>query len=315
MNERSDTYYKIEFIVEEDKRLYIIYYNDEGKEVDKHEIETHDIEPSFQEVIISHLAKQLDVLNKEIVKIEEQGFVNTTLRKKLINIDNVLKDIIADAGPLDTIRDPEVREILKKIRDGNYYTVHRTRKVWNDILKKYGPEVFEALFREKSGGYESTEEEIENYLNETTAQFRQDIETKIDIFDYFQRKQRFGTIVTANKLPEGIHKYFPDIRDCFFFGKFYAAIGLCRVILEIAFKEKYARIVPQVKLLDDYLFRDIVYPVCEHLNKKYLAKKARVLYRQSSEILHGGRPLIPIEEDTVLSFIQETIDIIEQLYG
>ena len=35
--------------------------------------------------------------------------------------------------------------------------------------------------------------------------------------------------------------YFNELRMCYFFGQFSAVIGLCRVLLELAFKDKFRK--------------------------------------------------------------------------
>jgi len=64
------------------------------------------------------LAREIKELDKAIVKERaEKGNKNPELRKRFYEIEEEIKEILGEENPLDEIRDPLARDILRNVRD------------------------------------------------------------------------------------------------------------------------------------------------------------------------------------------------------
>jgi hypothetical protein len=124
----------------------------------------------------------------------------------------------------------------------------------------------------------------------------------------------------ANSLPTKINEYFGEIRDCFIFGHFYAAVGLCRVLIELCFRDKYQKFgfennakTQNVRRVPDNI-NIVIRGVCSKLRSNPLKDEATELYGAASNILHGREAHIKLDETEVLKFIRSAFKLIEQLY-
>lgn len=265
-----------------------------------------------QETLLSTLAQRLLDLNNQI-KIQNQLKDPEKIINEFIKTKDVLKEYLAESNPLDEIRNPILRDVFLKIRKGNYFELDKREARMRELIEKHGTEFLEALLGER--GIKVTEKEIDKYLDEKELQFKEEMLHEIDFLEYFDRRERLGSIITMGKLPMTVHRYYPDIKKAYLFGQMYAALGLCRVILEICFKEKMKSIMPKLIVLENFTFGTIVDRVCDRLEKRDLRNPAKNLYKRSSDILHGGPHSTNLNPDEVLDFIHETFDVIEKLYS
>lgn len=265
------------------------------------------------------LARRLKDIDREINKQrEEKGNEDGELREQYYEVKEKIEKILATSLPLDDIRDPLVRDTLRRVRDSDFL-LDRESKELMDNLRKLPPEILESFLKRK--GITVSEEEVDEEIARMNFQFDIEITEEIEPFDYLERKKEFSTIIADTRLPQKIHKYFGDIRKCFLFGQMYAVMGLCRVILEIAFKDKFRKLrlnkfeSSKVHSMDDYRIPQIIREVCVQLNRKSLSNLALELYRESSHILHGRESEVKLEETEVLDFVRKTFKVIEQLYA
>jgi len=101
----------------------------------------------------------------------------------------------------------------------------------------------------------------------------------------------------------------------------YPAVGLCRVLIELAFKDRFRAFgldkkypSHNVHFIDDYNMKDIIRAVSNRLGSKSLKDEAERIWGMSSDILHGREANIKLDTDEVLKFIKGTFNTIEKLY-
>ncbi len=101
----------------------------------------------------------------------------------------------------------------------------------------------------------------------------------------------------------------------------FAVVGLCRVLLELAFKDRHQKLgltksVGNIYNVNDYKISTVIREVCSKLHMK--SNEAKELYYDydiSSQVLHGREPKIRMTSEEVLSFVQRVFRIIETLYA
>lgn len=266
------------------------------------------------------LAGEIKELDKAIAKERaETGVERPELRKRFFEVEEEIKRILAEEGPLDEIRDPIARDILRKVRNGNFYLIDKEISRTRKLLQKLPPEVLDDFLKEK--GIDVTEEEVDEEIDRISLEFIEEIFKKIDGFDYFKRKKEIGTIIADTKLPKRIYDYFLEIRECFLLGLMYPAVGLCRVLLELAFKDRFRAsglgkkyTARNVYPMDAYRMKDIIRDVCKRLGSESLKDESERIWGMSSDILHGREAKIKLETSEVLEFIKRTFDTLEKLY-
>lgn len=271
-----------------------------------------------QEQKLIDLTKRVANLDKQIRKERsEKGSEDLLLREEFNKITEEIKKILYDLGPIDEIRNPQTRDVLKKIRDRNYFLIDIENARLKRLLEEH-PEVFKSILKDHGIEIEVTDSEIDEYLNAQHFEFIEEITEKIDSYEYLDRKKKFTTIIVNRKLPEEIHTYFMHVKECFLLGLMLAAVGLSRVLLEVAFKDKYYKFGSSKVINIDKERRmiDIIREVCNKLNLSNMYKEdAKYLYFDiSSNILHGKDPKILLNSDEVLDFIKRVFKIIEKLY-
>lgn len=266
------------------------------------------------------LAREIKELDKTIVKERaEKGKESSNLRKRFFEVEEEIKKILAEETPLDDIRDSAARDTLRKVRSGNYFQLDKEAKKIENFIKKLPPQIVEDFF--KSKGIIISEEEIDDEIARVTTQFQEEIIEKIDPGEYFERKKEFSTIIADSRIHEKIRDYFLEIRECFLFGQMYAVLGLCRVMLELAFKDKFDKLglakkfeSPKVASIEERKTYEIISLVCKRLGAKSIEIEARDLWKTSSQILHGRKTNIKLEQTEVLNFVRKTFGTIEKLY-
>lgn len=268
------------------------------------------------------LAKEINELDKAIIRERaEKGKEDPTLRKRFYEIEEEIMKILVEENPLDNIRDPIARDILRKVRDKNYFVLDKEARKIENMIRNLPPDILENILKNKGVNIDVSEEEVDEEIDRVTMEFMIEIHEKFDPVDYFERKKKIGTIIADKKLPEKIHFYFWEIRECFILGLMYPAVGLCRVLLEIAFKKRFRTFgldkkypVQNVHSLDDYRMRYIIRSVCNRLGYKSLKDEAERIWTMSSDILHGREATIKLDTDEVLEFIKYTFNTLEKLY-
>jgi hypothetical protein len=269
------------------------------------------------------LTREIKELDKAIVKERmEKGKEDLDLRKRFYETEEEIMKILAEENPLDDIRDPTARDILRKVRDKSYFALDKEARELENMLKKLPPDIVEEIESIlKSKGIEVAESEIDEEISRVTMEFSEEIHGKIDAFEYFERKKEIGTIIADTKLPGTIHSYFGEIRECFLLGLMYPAVGLCRVLIELAFKDRFRAFGLDKKYpsgnihsMDDYKMKEIIKAVCRRLAGDSLRDEAERIWQMSSDILHGREAKIRLETEEVLKFIKGTFNTIEKLY-
>jgi hypothetical protein len=173
----------------------------------------------------------------------------------------------------------------------------------------------------KSKGIDVTEEEVDEEIDRVSLDFIGEIHEKIDPFEYFERKKEIGTIIADTKLPKRIHDYFWEIRECFLLGLMYPAVGLCRVLVDLGFKDRFRAFgldkkypARNIHSMDDYKMKEIIRSVCGRLGSGSLKDEAERIWAMSSDILHGREANIKLDTDEVPEFIKATFNTLEKLY-
>ena len=269
------------------------------------------------------LAREIKELDKAIVKERmEKGKEDLDLKKRFYETEEEIMKILAEENPLDDIRDPTARDILRKVRDKSYFVLDKEARELENMIKKLPPDIVEKIETIlKSKGVEVAESEIDEEISRVTMEFSEEIHEKVDAFEYFERKKEIGTIIADTKLPSRIHGYFGEIRECFLLGLMYPAVGLCRVLIELAFKDRFRAFGLDKKYpsgnihsIDDYKMKEIIRAVCNRLGSVSLKDEAERIWGMSSDILHGREANIKLDTDEVLKFIKGTFNTIEKLY-
>ena len=282
------------------------------------------MDPIMEEklLLLARLLKQLD--QTVTFQRETQGREDKEVRINYIETRDSIKGLLAEGDPIDSIQDPEVRTILRNVRDGNFYILDLEAKDLDnkiqEIENKYGPEVLVGFLKEK--GINVTDKEITEYLEEMEFAFDTDIRSKIDTQEYLNRKSEIGTIITDRKLPPTFHSYYADVRDCYLYGQFYAVVGLCRVLLEIAFRDQFVKLglarregKPNVNDLGEYEnIHNVIRKVGDVSRNRRLKSASLELYNISSNILHVRDPGKKLEYTEVLIHVRTVCEIIEKLY-
>jgi hypothetical protein len=269
------------------------------------------------------LTREIKELDKAIVKERmEKGKEDLDLRKRFYETEEEIMKILGGENPLDDIRNPMARDTLRKVRNRSYFLLDKEARGLEDMIKKLSPDVVEEIENFlKSKGTEVAESEIDEEISRVTMEFSEEIHEKVNAFEYFERKKEIGTIISDTKLPKRIHDYFWEIRECFLLGLMYPAVGLCRVLLEIAFKDRFRSFgldkkypARNVHSIDDYKIKDIIRAVCNRLGSESLKDEAEKIWIMSSDILHGREAKMKLETSEVLEFIRGTFNALEKLY-
>ena len=269
------------------------------------------------------LAREIKELDKAIVKERmEKGKEDLDLRKRFYETEEEIMKILAEENPLDDIRDPIARDILRKVRDKSYFVLDKEARELENMLKKLPPDIVEKIENIlRSKGIEVAESEIDEEISRVTMAFSEEIHEKVDAFEYYKRKKEIGTIISDTKLPKRIHAYFWDIRECFLLGLMYPAVGLCRVLIELAFRDRFRTFgldkkypSPNIHSIDDYKMKEVIKGVGRRLGSDSLKDEAYRIWQMSSDILHGREANIKLDTDEVLKFIKATFNILEKLY-
>lgn len=266
---------------------------------------------------LNELSRKLAELNKNIIKERlEKGSEGSALCAAFIKTEEEIQAILSHSAPLDEIRNPDVRDILRKVRDRNYFEIDK-EMVKLEKLVKAQPDI--VAFILKSNGIEVTDAEIDKQIDDMYVEFHGEIEGRIDPSEYFDRKEKFGNLIVNTRLPKKIHIYYAYVKKCFLFGQMFAVVGLCRVLLELAFKDRHQKLglsksLQNILNMDDYKISTVIREVSSKLSIN--ASEANELYYDiSSQILHGREPKIRMTLEEVLSFVQRVFRLIERLYA
>jgi len=279
------------------------------------------------------LARKLKELDKRIVKGTikgEEWSKWVELRVEFTEMYRKIKEILGNASPLQ-LRDPKVRDTLKKVREGRGFSIDKDRQSFLKLIEL--TKRADGLSWEQKRDLLKDMGEIAPYFglwdfDYDDPQFKIDIEEdirfQIPAEEYLKRKNEFSTIILSTHLPDTIHSYFHEIRECFLFGQTRAVVGLCRVLLELAFRDKFEKLgldkgrtkQPKVSYMDNYRngMGRIIRDVCKTLRSKSLQSEAQELYGTSCNILHGKEISFELEETEVLAFVRRIFRLIETLY-
>lgn len=239
---------------------------------------------------LSELAKKINGIDKRITKAVAEGQNTYKLEQEFRELRDELKESLGGSLPIHH-RDPHVRKILQKIREGNYFYVDKKDKDFLNLLKNLPPEGLEEIYRilgiDEGNNSKSYMKLFHKFIEEIHG-------FVITPDDYFDRKKDFSTIIVAGVLPSKFVGYFEEIRACFLFGFLYAAVGLCRVLIELSFRDKYNKLgfikkreAPNVYYMDDRKIYQMISAVCSRPELKSLRGEAIALYGKASTILHG----------------------------
>jgi hypothetical protein len=274
-----------------------------------------------KEIELIELTKRLDTINKKIEnQINALGKEDEELRHKFFDLIYAIKKILSDSDPIDKIIDGKTREMLRRIRDDNYFVYDEYMKSFMAAVKRLEKKgLIVDFFR--SLGIEVTEVEVDQELERRKNEFDYDINYKLDSDKYLNRKSLFGAIITDKRLPPIFHSYYSEIKDCFLFGQMKATIGLCRVIIEVAFRDRYRHLglahrykKQNVYSMDHYRIKNIMRVVCDEIKIKSLLEETCKVYDMGSRILHGEIHDIGEDEESVANLIRDTFIVIEKLY-
>ena len=116
--------------------------------------------------------------------------------------------------------------------------------------------------------------------------------------------------------------YFNVLRMCYVFGQFHAVIGLCRVLLEFAFKDRFRKMGlgrkkdhTDIYEISKYNIQNVIRLICARLHDINLRQESQNLYGKSSMILHGRTDNMQLDSTEILDFIKRTFRVIENIYA
>lgn len=151
---------------------------------------------------------------------------------------------------------------------------------------------------------------------------RESLDEMIDYFmseagyslGFSQRKKDFGTLIVKSSVPKNIGIFLNQIKNCYLLNMNEAAIGLCRILLEVACRSIYDRSKGVSYMDEENYVQTMIRKACEagglSPNK---VKKATSKYKEASDILHGKLPKRMNDKET-LNFVRDVFSIIEALY-
>jgi hypothetical protein len=263
---------------------------------------------------------------------------------KILEIEEEIRERLAELPLPPIINDPSLRDQLAKIRDKKSHSRKQYIELeWEELkepLRKLAMK-FETL---SSGKKEKLIEELSNLVDESKKS-RDDkaLKEKEDSYldgmihylmeftgysgNFHDKKKDFGTIIVSKPIPEHIHIFLDQIRLLFLLNQFEGVIALSRTILEIACEDIFSRDMPEqykkIHHLDGEIgARKKIREACKFrlksLGKPWedrdnTKKLAEAKYGEASDILHGELQA-PKTEGETLKFVKEVFSIIEALY-
>lgn len=266
------------------------------------------------------LCRNLRKIDRDIIKMRaERGSEDIELRKEFFKIRDQIENLLSESyAPFDNIQDSEIVTILKNVRHGNHFILDKESRKFESMLRNLPRDFFEEFLEKR--GIKVTEEEIDEYIDKENKDFIEELTEKLDASEYNDRKKLLSTIVVGQKLPNNFSYYFREVRECFLFNQFYAAIGFCRVLLEVAYKGKFnklglAKSSNNFYDIRDYRLADIIHDVCKTLHAEGLRKESFELFKKCNQILHGTPDSFDLNPDVTRTFIQRTFNVVESLYA
>jgi len=266
---------------------------------------------------ILSLTEEIEKIDKTINNLRAQNKIEEpSLRSSFFEIEREIKELLSEVEIVDGTFSQRTRQVLIKVRDGEFL-LSIERKRLDRLFDEYGDDIVK-YFKEKYG-FSASEGEINEVIKKVDGDFNLEISYKIDPFEYLNRKREFGAIITNTPVHRIIHDYYSEIQNCFLFGQFLAAIGLCRVLIERAFKDKAASIDRSIPdNLRDLTQRTNLYQLIEKVGDEIKSEttksSAHKLRTLSNSILHGKKENMKIDASTTLEFIRKTYGVIESLY-
>lgn len=267
-----------------------------------------------------NLARELVQVDRRIVESVTKGAGTSDLEKEFRSKRDEIKSLLTDSVPVN-VRDPEARKILRWVRNGDHFHLDKEDKKLENFVKN-NPEKVEELFRLCGLNWDQDDaSRAEAEAQEQHWRLIEELSAMISAEEYFDRRGKFSTIIAASSLPAKINDYFSEIRECFVLGHMYAAVGLCRVLVELSFRDKYQKFgfgkkVETAKLhnMADYKFAEIIRMVSSRMGALGLKEEAKGLYDTASDILHGRDARIRLNETEVIQFIRKVFGLVERLY-
>jgi len=264
--------------------VVLTYKFNNGKHVRKqYDLLAGFLKDEGKDYYLSKLVKEYDKLCKKIESTKKQkgAVFELELEKRK---EDALKGIvlfIINCGPIDFIKDPVVRKMLKDITmSSEFYHIEL-------------PDPDEFCIQDEIG-------------------------IKVNPYIYLSRQQYFRSIIVPSKLPNKFYECYSVLKNHFLFGQVYGAVGFCRILLEIAFEDQYKIVESKVIPLEHCKFSFMAKTVCARRNKLDLREESIQLYRDISKILHGEDIDSDLNEKEAgilaLYFILKTFRIIEKLY-
>lgn len=266
------------------------------------------------------LARELWQLDKRIIESITKGDRPSDIETEFRTKRDEAKALLTDSAPVN-IRDPEARKSLRWIRSGDHFHVDKEDKKVADFVKN-NPEKVEELIRLSGIKLDGdVAKEAEKDALEQHWKLIEELTTMISAEKYFERRDKFSTIIVANSLPAKISQYFVEIRECFVLGQMYAAVGLCRVLIELSFRDKHQKFgpgkksdTPNLHNMADHRLADVIRMVSSKMGVPGLKQEAQQLYGTASDILHGREARIRLNDSEVIEFVRKVFAVVERLY-
>ena len=133
-------------------------------------------------------------------------------------------------------------------------------------------------------------------------------------FEYIKGLSELRPLVIRGAVAESVSRLVRQIKDCYAFQQYDAALSLCRTAVEASVRD----ICLQRKLFPDLgenviLFEEFKWSTLrDRVSSGQLRERLRVLYRDLSTVLHGRRSVSKEEARTAF---ENTLRTIEQLYA
>ncbi len=268
------------------------------------------------------LAREIKRVERETVKKYIDGKDYHDLEIKFLDLKQKIIELVSNFDYPIKLRDWEVIRTLREIREGNSsFPEKRFERFWKlynaydegkltldeeSELKK----IIEEIKKETEN-----DKQIDDDFSDRFSRLIDEIGMQVGSIErFFDNKREFSNIFVSSSLPQNFHTIFYEIKWCYMLDLHIAVIGLCRIILEIAFRDKYIKYFSNVRKRDnvvdlmEYKVGDMIRKVSRKLG---LGKRGEKLYRDASYYLHGR---IDKHIDD-LKFVHETFKLIEDMYN
>lgn len=195
------------------------------------------------------LAREIKKLDKEMVKRFVEGKNYGRLEERFLDLKKEIVEIVSRSDDPIKLYDPEATRTLRKLREGKLSFVEKLHEkfmklfdAWyNGKLKLNEDSELHRILKEILKESDGKDIDFEDDFSERFSELVEIIDTEIGIDFFFENKKKFSSLFVTSPLPEEFGRIFYQIRWCYILNLSDAVIGLCRTLIEIAYRDKYRK--------------------------------------------------------------------------